>query len=38
MEMVESSRTTLVLVAHDNDVAARCENLMYMDSGRLTHA
>ncbi|MEW6944294.1 ABC transporter ATP-binding protein [Trueperella pyogenes] len=38
MELVESSRTTLVLVTHDNDVAARCENLMYMDSGRLTHA
>lgn len=38
MELVKSSRTTLVLVTHDTDVAARCENLMYMDSGRLTHA
>lgn len=38
MELVKSSHTTLVLVTHDKDVAARCENLMYMDSGRLTHA
>lgn len=38
MELVKSSGTTLVLVTHDKDVAARCENLMYMDSGRLTHA
>lgn len=38
MELVKSSHTTLVLVTHDNDVAARCENLMYMDSGRLTYA
>ena len=38
MELVKSAHTTLVLVTHDKDVAARCENLMYMDSGRLTHA
>ncbi|QPK81810.1 ABC transporter ATP-binding protein [Schaalia sp. ZJ405] len=38
MELVRSSRTTLVLVTHDSEVAAHCENVMHMDSGRLTHA
>lgn len=37
MELVESSRTTLVLVTHDREVAARCEHIMHMASGRLSH-
>ena len=38
MELVRSTHTTLVLVTHDPEIAAKCENLMQMDSGRLAHA
>lgn len=38
MELVRSTNTTLVLVTHDPEIAAKCENLMQMDSGRLAHA
>lgn len=37
MRLVNSSDTTLLLVTHDDDVAARCENLFHMDSGKITH-
>lgn len=37
MGLVNTSKTTLVLVTHDREVAAHCENLMHMESGQLIH-
>jgi putative ABC transport system ATP-binding protein len=34
-EMNAHSRTTLVLVTHDRDLAARCERVVQMDAGGL---
>jgi putative ABC transport system ATP-binding protein len=34
-EMNADSRTTLVLVTHDQDLAARCRRVMHMEAGRL---
>ncbi|WP_353066776.1 ABC transporter ATP-binding protein [Arcanobacterium hippocoleae] len=38
MSLVVSSHTTLVLVTHDSEVAAHCENTLHMESGRLSYA
>ena len=29
------TNTTLVLVTHDLDLAARCDRILYMDAGRI---
>jgi len=34
-DMNAQSRTTLVLVTHDRDLAARCERIVHMDAGGL---
>jgi putative ABC transport system ATP-binding protein len=34
-EMNAHSRTTLVLVTHDRDLAARCERSVHMEAGEL---
>jgi predicted ABC-type transport system involved in lysophospholipase L1 biosynthesis ATPase subunit len=30
------SRTTLVLVTHDSDLATRCERIVHMEAGGIT--
>jgi putative ABC transport system ATP-binding protein len=35
-QMNQESGTTLVMVTHDSDLAARCQRVMRMDAGRLT--
>ena len=37
-EMNREAGTTLVLVTHDRDIAARCERQLRMEAGRLTEA
>ncbi len=37
-EMNAHSRTTLVLVTHDSDLAARCERIVHMEAGELRGA
>ena len=34
-EMNAQSRTTLVLVTHDRELASRCERIVHMDAGGL---
>lgn len=36
-DLQQQQRTTLVMVTHDDQLASRCDRLLYLDSGRLSN-